>query len=293
MPNKVNGENVLLYYKNPVGVFYFNGGVSEGTIGANAYAQISTTENVASSVSFTSAYDAVIARFITDIGKPGYSIAAGTWTFKSYVSITYSLTYDPGFYFKISKYDGTTFTPIATSSTTVLTSTNKTLYTSTISMPSTTLSATERIVIEVFPSNVGARDIYFYTQGDNVSKVTTTIPYDQVFGASTNCTFDVSVDQVEVTNQSSAWFREYKIDVAGWNVTCDGLICLTGYSYKDMLTTQLNKEVLGLKFSIDDGTTVVLITGNAIINSLSITGPNNNTSTYSVSLTGVGAYTIT
>jgi predicted secreted protein len=293
MPNKVNGENVLLYYKNPIGVFYFNGGVSEGTIASNAYSQISTTQNVAASADFNATADNTIARFITDIGKPGYSIVAGTWTFNSYFSITFSLAYDPGFYFRISKYNGTTFTTIATSSVTLLTSTNKTLYTSTISMPATALSSTERIVIEVLPSNVQSRDIFFYTQGDNVSKVTTTIPYDQVFGASTNCTFDVSVDQVEVTNQSSAWFREYKIDVAGWNVSCDGLICLTGYSYKDMLTTQLNKEVLGLKFSIDDGTTIVLITGNAIINSLSITGPNNNTSTYSVSLTGVGAYTIT
>jgi predicted secreted protein len=60
-----------------------------------------------------------------------------------------------------------------------------------------------------------------------------------------------------------------------------------------MLNSQLSKESIGIKFSINDGTTTVLITGSAIINSLSITGPNNNTSTYSVSLTGVGAYTIT
>jgi predicted secreted protein len=293
MPSVVNGENVILYYKNPIGVFYFNGGISEGTIASNAYAQISTTQNVASSVDFTAAYDNTIARFITDIGKPGYSIAAGTWTFTSYVSITYNLAYDPGFYFKISKYNGTTFTTIATSSVTVLTSNNKTLYTSTISMSATTLSATERLVIEVLPSNVGARDIYFYTQGANVSKVTTTIAYDQVFGASTNCTFDVNVSQIEVTSQTSAWFREYKIDVAGWNISCDGLICLTGYSYKNMLDTQLAKSTIGVKFSIDDGTTPVVITGDAIINSISLTGPNNNTSTYSVSLTGVGAYTIT
>jgi predicted secreted protein len=129
--------------------------------------------------------------------------------------------------------------------------------------------------------------------GENVILYKTVGGVDTVFGAATNCTFDVSVNQVEVTNQSSAWFREYKIDVAGWTVNCDGLISLTGYSYKDMLTTQLAKSTIGIKFSIYDGTTTVLITGNAIINSLSITGPNNNTSTYSVSLTGVGAYTIT
>jgi predicted secreted protein len=129
--------------------------------------------------------------------------------------------------------------------------------------------------------------------GENVILYKTVGGVDTVFGAATNCTFDVSVNQVEVTSQTSAYFREYKIDVAGWTVNCDGLISLTGYSYRDMLNSQLSKESIGIKFSINDGTTTVLITGSAIINSLSITGPNNNTSTYSVSLTGVGAYTIT
>jgi hypothetical protein len=129
--------------------------------------------------------------------------------------------------------------------------------------------------------------------GENVILYKTVGGVDTVFGAATNCTFDVSVNQVEVTSQASAYFREYKIDVAGWTVNCDGLISLTGYSYKDMLDSQLAKSTIGIKFSIYDGTTTVLITGNALINSLSITGPNNNASTYSVSLTGVGAYTIT
>ena len=129
--------------------------------------------------------------------------------------------------------------------------------------------------------------------GENVILYKTAGGVDTVFGAATNCTFDVSVNQVEVTSQTSAYFREYKIDVAGWTVNCDGLISLTGYSYKDMLDSQLAKSTIGIKFSIYDGTTTVLITGNAIINYLSITGPNNNTSTYAVSLTGVGAYTIT
>jgi len=129
--------------------------------------------------------------------------------------------------------------------------------------------------------------------GENVILYKTVGGVDTVFGAATNCTFDVSVNQVEVTSQTSAYFREFKIDVAGWTVNCDGLISLTGYSYRDMLNSQLSKESIGIKFSINDGTTTVLITGSAIINALSITGPNNNTSTYSVSLTGVGAYTIT
>jgi predicted secreted protein len=129
--------------------------------------------------------------------------------------------------------------------------------------------------------------------GENIILYKTVGGVDTVFGAATNCTFDVTVNQVEVTSQTSAWFREYKIDVAGWTVNCDGLICLTGYSYKDMLDSQLAKSTIAVKFSIYDGATTVVIAGNATINSISITGPNNNTSTYSVSLTGVGAYAIT
>ena len=65
---------------------------------------------------------------------------------------------------------------------------------------------------------------------------------DVAFACSTNCTFNVSVDQKEVTSQSSAWFREYKNDVATWNVTCDGLITLTGFSYLFMLDKQYKKS---------------------------------------------------
>ena len=109
MANPVNGKNVMLYGKNPNGVFYFNGGISQGTIGGNSYAELSSTQNVAASANFTAAYDAVLARFITDVNSPNLTtIIGGTWTFTSYVSITYSLTYDPAFYFVVSKYNGTT-----------------------------------------------------------------------------------------------------------------------------------------------------------------------------------------
>ncbi|CAB5195033.1 Phage major tail protein TP901-1 [uncultured Caudovirales phage] len=294
MPSVVNGENVILYYKNPAGVFYFNGGISEGMILGNIYSQISSIENVGVANDFLRANDGIIRRFVTDANQPNItSLVSGTWAFEYYASIDSNVASSPYIYFIVKKYDGTTLTTIATSANTNLTTTDVKKYTNSVSIPTTTLTATDRIVIEVWAGNIGDRTVVFYTQGTKVAKVATTIPIDQVFGASTNCTFDVSVDQVEVTSQTSAWFREYKIDVAGWNISCDGLICLTGYSYKNMLDTQLAKSTIGIKFSIDDGTTPVVITGNAIINSISLTGPNNNTSTYSVSLTGVGAYTIT
>jgi predicted secreted protein len=292
MADKVQGNNMILYWQNPNGQFYFNGGVSKGTIGGNSYYQFSSTENVGASVNFTATGDNVIARFITDVNKPNMtSIPAGTWTFSSYVSVTFSLTYSPAFYFVVSKYNGTTFTTIATSSTTVLTSLSKTLYSTSLTFPATSLDATDRIVVTVYPVNLGAQDIFFYTQGTNVSKVTTTIPTDIPFACSTNCSFSVNVDQKEVTSQTSAWYREFKNDIANWSVNCDGLITLENYGYLYLLQTQQNRTQIAIKFAIDNGVDgLVIIGGNCNLTSLQINAPYKDIGTYSVGLQGSGAY---
>ena len=295
MADKVQGNNMILYWQNPNGVFYLNGGVSKGTIGGNSYYQLSSTENVGASADFTATGSNVIARFITDVNSPNMtSIIAGTWTFNSYVSITTDLTSSPSFYFVVSKYDGTTFTTIATSSTTVLTSISKTLYSTSLTFPSTALGITDRIVVTVYPVNVGARNITLYTQGTNVSKVTTTMPTDIPFACSTNCSFSVNVDQKEVTSQTSAWYREFKNDIANWSVNCDGLITLDNYGYLYLLQTQQNRTQIAIKFAIDNGVNgLVIIAGNCNLTSLQINAPYKDIGTYSVSLQGSGPYSTT
>jgi len=293
MADKVQGNNMILYWQNPNGVFYLNGGVSQGTISSNTYYELSSTENVGASADFTATGNNVIARFITDVNSPNMtSILAGTWTFNSYVSITTDLTSSPSFYFVVSKYDGTTFTTIATSSTTVLTSISKTLYSTSLTFPLTALGVTDRIAITVYPLNVAARNITFYTQGTNVSKVTTTIPTDIPFACSTNCSFSVNVDQKEVTSQTSAWYREFKNDIANWSVNCDGLITLENYGYLYLLQTQQNRTQIAIKFAIDNGVDgLVIIGGNCNLTSLQINAPYKDIGTYSVGLQGSGPYT--
>ena len=117
---------------------------------------------------------------------------------------------------------------------------------------------------------------------------------DVAFACSTNCTFNVSVDQKEVTSQSSAWFREYKNDVATWSVTCDGLITLTGFSYLFMLEKQLTREPIEIKFVVDNGVDgLTIINGTCNISSLAINAPYKDVATYNVSLQGTGAYNTT
>jgi predicted secreted protein len=117
---------------------------------------------------------------------------------------------------------------------------------------------------------------------------------DVAFACSTTCAFSVSVDQKEVTSQTSAWFREFKNDIASWSVSCDGLITLTGFSYLFMLDKQLAREPIEIKFVVDNGVDgLVIINGICNITSLSINAPQKDVATYNVSLQGSGAYNTT
>lgn len=130
-------------------------------------------------------------------------------------------------------------------------------------------------------------------QGKNIILYKVVGGVNTAFACSTNCTFNVQINQKDVTSQTSAWFREYKIDIASWTVTCEGLVTLTGYSYSDMITNQLGRNTIAVKFTIDNGSSTIIISGNANITSLSINAPYKDIATYSVSLQGIGAYTLT
>jgi predicted secreted protein len=117
---------------------------------------------------------------------------------------------------------------------------------------------------------------------------------DVAFACSTTCTFNVSVEQKEVTSQSSAWFRQFKNDIASWSVTCDGLITLSGFSYLFMLDKQLTREAIEIKFVVDNGVDgLTIINGICNITSLAINAPQNDVATYNISLQGSGAYNTT
>ena len=106
---------------------------------------------------------------------------------------------------------------------------------------------------------------------------------DVAFACSTNCTFNVNVDQKEVTSQSSAWFREYKNDVATWTATCDGLITLSGFSYLFMLEKQLSRTPIEIKFVVDNGVDgLTIINGICNISSLAINAPYKDVATYKI-----------
>jgi predicted secreted protein len=197
----------------------------------------------------------------------------------------------PMFAITIAKYDGTTLTPIASSDSVYFTSTSPTLYTTNVTFPATSLALTDRLVVKVVVLNLTGRTATLYTEGSYINYFTSTLAYDVPFACSTNCTFSVNVDQKEVTSQTSAWYREFKNDIANWIVSCEGIITLDNYGYLFLLQQQQNRTTILIKFVIDNGEDgLVIISGRCNLTTLSINAPYKDIATYSVSLQGSGAY---
>jgi len=280
MASVINGTNIVLYKYDTNKQYYFNGSINQGvTVNGFACKELSTTQIVASSTDFGKTGAGVIASFITDASDPNITqITAGTWSIAAYYSIATAFA-GAKVQYKLYKYAGSTATLITTSEETTLTSLSKTLYTTFMAVPTTALLNTDRIIIEVLYLGTTTNEITLYTQSTNPGITTTNISVGIPFGAATNCSFEVSVDQVEVTSASSAWFKEYKNDVASWTINADGFVALSDYSYLFLANLQLTRQPILIKFQVDNDN-----------------GDGSGTlgySTYSVSLQGSGAYTLT
>ena len=300
MASVINGTNIVLYEYDSNAIYYFNGGTAQGTFDSIVCKELSRSQVAGTSIDFTKTGAGTIASFITDALDPGVTtIPAGTWTFSAYYSI---LTAFAGaqVQYELYKYNGSVATLLFTSAATTLTALVKTLYSTTMTVTQTTISATDRLLIKVIYAGTTTNQITLYTQSTNEAQVTTTIPLGTPMGASTSCSFEASTEQVEVTSQTSAWFREFKNDITSWTVNCDGFIALSGYSYLALMQKQLDRASIDVRFSIDNDNADAsdtygysIVSGTANITSISLSAPVEGASTYSLALQGTGAYAIT
>lgn len=157
-------------------IYYFNGGVNLGTFGGVTMYELGDTAVTGAAANFTKSTTGNIANFITDAGKPGLlSIPAGVWTIDAYLSETGGGANHAQMYAILEKWNGSTITQIATSPVEEITNGNvKDLYTFAISVPTTTLAITDRIIIQFFIQNTNGKTVTLYTQDGNVGEVHTT-----------------------------------------------------------------------------------------------------------------------
>ena len=156
--------------------YYINGGTSQGTIGGNAYLEMSKTAVIGTGVDFTIATNGYIANFITDVADPSLlKIPAGNWNLEYYFSSS-SAGGSPSFYTELYKYDGATFTLIASNSAVPEGITNGTAidaYFSSLAVPETVLALTDRLAIRIYVNN-SSKTIKLHTQDSHLGQLITT-----------------------------------------------------------------------------------------------------------------------
>lgn len=176
----VDGTGALRTFPSTGGgggqVLYFNGNVSQGTIGGNDYYELGTAANTGPAANFIRATTGVIARFITDVNQPNHVlIPSGVWTIDVYLSETGGGANHAQILAKLYTYNGSTFTLVATSTMEEITNGNvPDLYTFTISVPSTVTAATDRIHIEFDIQNTNGKTVTLYTEDGCIGEVHTT-----------------------------------------------------------------------------------------------------------------------
>jgi predicted secreted protein len=109
-----------------------------------------------------------------------------------------------------------------------------------------------------------------------------------VFAASTSCSLEVSSDQIDITNKSSGFRKQYAYGFKSFSISCEGLITLENYDYFDMLTDQENNTQISVTLTLDSR----VFSGTCNIESVSVDGPVEGVATYSVTLQGTGDYTL-
>jgi hypothetical protein len=177
----IRGDGTLANFPTSTGggasvSYYLNGSISQGTIGGVAYKEMNSVPVIGTGTDFTINADGYIAQFITDVGDPNkLLIPAGNWNFETYFSAS-SGGGSPRFYIELYKYNGTTFTLIASNSANpefIIGGTSIDLYFSALAVPATTLTVTDRLAVRFYVIHSG-RTITMHTENSHLSQIITT-----------------------------------------------------------------------------------------------------------------------
>jgi hypothetical protein len=156
--------------------YYLNGSVNQGTFVGNTYYEMNKTPVIGAGTDFSIAANGYVAQFITDANDPAsLLIPGGNWNVEMYFSAS-SNGGTPSFYVEVYKYDGTAFTLLGSSSATPEGITNGTaidIYYTSVGIPETVLTITDRIAIRVYVTHSG-RTITLHTEDNHLSEIITT-----------------------------------------------------------------------------------------------------------------------
>jgi predicted secreted protein len=126
--------------------------------------------------------------------------------------------------------------------------------------------------------------------GNNMVLYRDSVSTGTVFGASTNCTFSVNTDFIDITTAPTGTYTQILPTSTSFEISADGFVTMFFTSYYDLLIAQQNRTLLNVKFQILNSGGNVTINANVYITSISLTAPVEGAGTYSVTLQGTGAF---
>ena len=155
--------------------YYLNGSINASVA---TYKQLSNTAVIGAGTDFQLIGNGLISQFLTDVGNPNRTeIPGGAWNFEMFFSMS-SNGGTPAFYVELLKYDGVTFTSIASSSTipeNITGGTSIDLYLTSLAVPTTPLLVTDRLAIRVYiVNNSGGRTATLHTEDNHLCEIITT-----------------------------------------------------------------------------------------------------------------------
>ena len=154
--------------------YYLNGSVAASVA---TYKQMSFTAIVGTGTDFTLTGDGLISQFLTDIGNPNrVLIPGGAWNFEMFFSSS-SNGGNEKFYVELHKYNGSTFTLIASTTSipeAITGGTSIDLYVTSLAVPETVLATTDRLAIRVYiVDNSVGRTIKLHTENSHLCEIIT------------------------------------------------------------------------------------------------------------------------
>ena len=111
------------------------------------------------------------------------------------------------------------------------------------------------------------------------------------FACGRSCTFQSNMSVKNVTNYQSNYWEEFKPDMLSWDMSVEGLVINSNYSYIRQLQDQRNRQSFYISFMVDNGADFAVYSGYAFFTNISIQGSYDNMATVNATLQGTGAYT--
>jgi hypothetical protein len=178
----VRGDGTLADFPTSTGggssvSYYLNSSVSQGTIGGNAYRELSKEPIIGAGTDIAISSNGYIANYITDANDPDVIlIPGGNFNCEFYFSVNNN-TGNPFFYAELYKYDGTTFTLLGSSVGVpeyINQGTTINPYYFAIPVSTATLALTDRLAIRIYV-NVAGRTVTLHTENGHLCQVVTTL----------------------------------------------------------------------------------------------------------------------